>query len=195
LILLKKDICRVEIKLPLGFCPKCKEEVLLKRNDIDICLIVLLTIFTAGIGTIIYLIIYYSDVPKRCIKCNSMCLPVSLQNKQKTVNADGENFKSKSISHKTINYCPACGSKIGNLNNKPNYCPFCGNNLKLREKDLLKVIDCAVCHQKVDKNQESITCSFCGTIFHYNCVSNWLLQHNACPLCQNRFIFPQKGQS
>lgn len=181
--------------MSLGFCPKCKEEVLLKRNDLDICLLIILTIFTAGIGTIIYLIIYYSTEPKRCLKCNSLCVPLSLQNKQLPVNTDVKNPNSKIISHKIINYCPDCGTKLGNLGNEPNYCPFCGSNLKSRKKNELKPIDCAVCHQKVDESQNSIKCAFCGTIFHYNCVSNWLLQHNACPLCQNRFVIPEKSQS
>ena len=181
--------------MSLGYCPKCKEEVLLKRNEIDICLLIILTIFTAGIGTIIYLIIYYSDVPKRCVKCNSICLPISLQNKQNEVNSDVENYNSKKVLHKTINYCPDCGTKLGNLSNIPNFCPFCGSNLRLRKKSELNSINCAVCHQKVDKNQNSIKCAFCGSIFHYNCVSNWLLQHNACPLCQNRFVIPKRGHS
>lgn len=176
--------------MPFGFCPKCKEEVLLKRNDIDICLLIILTIFTAGIGTIIYLIIYYSDIPKRCIKCNSICLPISSQvNKQLKINTDPKNNVSK------INYCSECGAKLGKLSSKPNFCPYCGNNLRAREETLSRPIDCAVCHQKVDKNQHSIKCSFCGTIFHYNCVSNWLITHNACPLCQNRFVIPEKGHS
>ena len=181
--------------MPLGYCPKCKEEVFLKRDDIDICLLIILTIFTAGIGTIVYLIIYYSNEPKRCLKCNSMCLPLSPQNKQKSIISNVQNYELKNISRKTINYCPECGSKLRDPNGKSNFCPFCGSNLKVHLNNELKPIDCAVCHQKVINGQNSIKCSFCGTIFHYNCVSNWLLQHNACPLCQNRFVIPEKGQS
>jgi hypothetical protein len=179
--------------LPLGFCPKCQEEVFLKRNELDICLLIILTLFTAGIGTIIYLIIYYSDEPKRCVKCNSICLPLSPQNRPKKIMVNNNNDGTKNLHHKTINYCPECGVKLGNSSNQANFCPFCGSNLKVRERVLSKNIDCSVCHKKVFSSQNSIKCSFCGATFHNNCVSSWLLQHNACPLCQNRFIIPKRA--
>ena len=43
---------------PSGWCPRCQQNVLLTREEIDTCLAVVLLIFTAGIGLLIYLAIY-----------------------------------------------------------------------------------------------------------------------------------------
>ena len=124
-----------------------------------------------------------------------MCVPLTLHDKRELIDVDVKKHPSKAISHSTINYCPDCGTKLGKLSNEPNFSPFCGCNLNSRKSVELKPFNCAVCHQKVDKSQNSIKCAFCGSIFHFNCVSNWLSQHNACPLCQNRFVIPEKSQS
>jgi hypothetical protein len=57
---------------PIGFCSHCNQKVLLKRQDIDVCLAIILLIFTAGIGLLIYLIIYYSKKENQCIHCGTI---------------------------------------------------------------------------------------------------------------------------
>jgi hypothetical protein len=92
-----------------------------------------------------------------------------------------------------LNYCPYCGSKVIGFKAKINFCPFCGSNLEARQnKGKKKPTQCGVCHQHLKSNQNLITCSFCGIKFHSKCVTNWLLQYNACPLCQNSFIIPER---
>ena len=56
---------------PTGYCPRCQQNVLLKREEIDTCLAIILLIFTAGIGLLIYLAIYYSKAEDRCIHCGA----------------------------------------------------------------------------------------------------------------------------
>ena len=56
---------------PIGYCEHCKQNVLLSRQDIDTCLAIILLLFTAGIGLIIYLIIYYSRPKNRCVHCGT----------------------------------------------------------------------------------------------------------------------------
>ncbi len=58
---------------PTGYCPNCKQQVLLRREPIDVCLAIILALFTAGIGLIIYLIIWYSKPENRCVHCNAIC--------------------------------------------------------------------------------------------------------------------------
>ena len=90
---------------------------------------------------------------------------------------------------KKFNFCPLCGNKLPRLHvNKANFCCYCGN--KLERKRLIKA--CIVCHKQII-NEKSIIikCSFCGSISHSSCVSSWLLKYNACPMCQNVFLFPE----
>ncbi|MFX1554074.1 MAG: RING finger domain-containing protein, partial [Promethearchaeota archaeon] len=56
-----------------------------------------------------------------------------------------------------------------------------------------KKVQCIICHKMVDPNRhEIISCSYCGSMYHSTCVSSWLLKYNACPMCQNVFVFPHK---
>jgi hypothetical protein len=48
-----------------GYCPKCAKEVYMKREEIDICLCIILAIFTAGIGLLIYMVIYLDKKENR----------------------------------------------------------------------------------------------------------------------------------
>ncbi len=121
-------------KNPTGFCPRCNQEVLLTREDIDVCLAIILLIFTAGIGLIIYLVIYYSRVEDRCVHCGTKITtlkttsPYTYQFQPQTqqqsystpVNVSGENIGS---SH---NFCALCGEKL-DIGIK--FCPNCGSKI------------------------------------------------------------------
>lgn len=131
-------------KNPVGFCPSCKEQVLLKREEMDICLLIILFIFTAGIGALIYALIHLSKPENRCIHCNSVVespLPNQKQySKQELVyRMNGNPYNStaqvKAISvegnvnneSEKTNYCPNCGVKLANRDNIL-FCPYCGSS-------------------------------------------------------------------
>ena len=98
------------------------------------------------------------------------------------------------LSEKNYNYCPNCGRKLPKSNNnKLNYCQFCGKKLKTSKEILNRKVQCTICHKMVDPyRHKTIGCSYCGSLYHSTCVSPWLLKYNACPMCQNVFLFPSK---
>ena len=50
---------------------------------------------------------------------------------------------------------------------------------------------CIVCHKETEpENNEIIKCPFCESLSHPDCITAWLLTYNACPMCQNKFLFP-----
>ena len=59
---------------PTGFCPRCNQNVLLTRKDFDTCLAIILLIFTAGIGLIIYLAVYHSKPEDKCVHCGTQII-------------------------------------------------------------------------------------------------------------------------
>ncbi|MEJ2296521.1 MAG: hypothetical protein P8Y23_17375 [Candidatus Lokiarchaeota archaeon] len=61
------------------YCNKCQSYGLTKREDLDMGIVIILFIFTGGLGFLIYLGIYYDKEPNRCIHCNSICNPVILE--------------------------------------------------------------------------------------------------------------------
>ena len=97
------------------------------------------------------------------------------------------------LPEKFYNFCPNCGKKLPKLNiDKLNFCSFCGR--KLNKSKTRK--SCTICHERVITGPtKAIKCSFCGSMYHSTCVSSWLLKYNACPMCQNVFIFPNKTVS
>jgi hypothetical protein len=115
------------------YCPHCKQRVLLVRKNFDICLALILLIFTAGIGLIIYLIIYYSQPKNRCIHCGTEInlLPSefssesSLQGSQQALI---KNHQRDVINEEQkIAYCPFCGIKLDKREQK--FCENCGSSL------------------------------------------------------------------
>jgi len=116
------------------YCPNCKMNVLTVREDIDICLIIILSIFTAGIGTLIYLAIYYEKEPNRCVHCKSICQPIfNIQNdsvlnsKPSQINKyqEAEKFAQVAVESK---FCSNCGVKIGEREGLK-FCAFCGTKI------------------------------------------------------------------
>lgn len=122
--------------VPMGYCPHCKKNVLLKRQDIDACLAIILLIFTAGIGLLIYLILYYSKKENRCVHCGTEVTrflnDLSADEQILPYNPPSEDLKALPkpiITDQTdiANYCPLCGENLGNR--KPKFCPHCGSKL------------------------------------------------------------------
>ncbi len=101
------------------------------------------------------------------------------------------------MTNKTINFCPYCGKRIRfYIKDKLNYCCFCGKKLKVEKHKIISQVQCTICHIKIDPDKDkTIKCSFCGSTYHYRCVYSWLQNYNACPMCQNVFLFPNKSIS
>ena len=120
-----------------GYCYHCKQQVLLKREDIDICLALILLIFTAGIGLLIYLAIYYGKEENRCVHCGATCSQtferpgpqvapqVSPQPQyQERALPPQEIEKPKT---KDVNFCPFCGDSFDQQGVK--FCSNCGSKV------------------------------------------------------------------
>ena len=122
---------------PTGYCYHCKQQVLLKREDIDICLALILLIFTAGIGLVIYIVIYYSKEEDRCVHCGATCsqtLEGSVTQGAPQISQQSQHQDSPSrvqevvVEKKTeINFCPFCGENFDQGGVK--YCPNCGSKV------------------------------------------------------------------
>ncbi len=98
------------------------------------------------------------------------------------------------MSGKAFNYCPHCGKKLPKTNgSKANFCCYCGRKLRNENKKTYTRIQCTICHKYISNEYiNTIKCSYCGSQYHSSCVTSWLLKYNACPMCQNVFIFPDK---
>jgi len=118
---------------PTEYCPHCKQRVLLVRKNFDICLALILLIFTAGIGLIVYLIIYYSQPKNRCIHCGTEInlLPSEFSNVsslQSSQQAFIKNHQQVVINEDdNASYCPYCGIKLEKRKQK--FCENCGSCL------------------------------------------------------------------
>jgi hypothetical protein len=126
------------------YCKKCGAEVPTKREEIDWFLLVILTIFTAGFGVLIYLAIYFDKPENRCVYCNSVCValneyqpyePARNANRSTSTSAD---YPRKQVAVATVQedrdtesigkFCPSCGAKLDERS-KVNFCAYCGFDL------------------------------------------------------------------
>ncbi len=131
-----------------GYCPHCKQQVLLVREKMDVCLAFILLIFTAGVGFIIYLIYYYSKPENRCIHCYTLVqsamttqytpstekLPYQEQSYQIPTNyreKRGTNREyvsvESTVGRTEILNCPYCGARIESKSQK--FCTNCASRL------------------------------------------------------------------
>lgn len=93
--------------------------MLLAREDIDLLLAIILLCFTAGIGLIIYLMIYYSKPENMCVHCNSV---VSSQSP-----GDIPQIKSSQLQTTEVEYNQVVVSQEPE---KQKYCQFCGEKIQ-----------------------------------------------------------------
>lgn len=119
---------------PSGYCPRCQQNVLLTREEIDTCLAIVLLIFTAGIGLIIYLAIYYSKPEEYCVHCNTKVTAfhtptphtyqtqAQIQQPSYTTPVQGSEDKTG----ERPNFCALCGEK---LEIGVRFCPNCGSQI------------------------------------------------------------------
>jgi len=121
----------------LGYCPICKQNVLLVREALNWPLMIILLIF-GGIGLIIYLVIYYNKPESRCIHCHTQ---ISLESdksvqsstyvqvvNQKTLHSDtSSDVKVKADETSNLKNCRYCGEPL--LNELAKFCPHCGSRV------------------------------------------------------------------
>ena len=128
------------------YCPNCQKEVQTKREDINWALLVLLTIFTAGIGVLVYLSAYFKKPMNKCIYCNAICFSreqLHLNNENRNEISLNNHSSSEQVlttikktplkkgnaqSHKNHKYCSNCGLEIDHRE-KLNFCAYCGFQL------------------------------------------------------------------
>ncbi len=120
------------------YCPNCKMNVLTVREDIDMCLLIILFIFTAGIGILIYLAIYYDKEPNRCVHCKSICHPISNIHNDSVLNLKPSQNNNYQEAGKYVEnneqavgeskFCSNCGVKIGEREGLK-FCAFCGTKI------------------------------------------------------------------
>jgi hypothetical protein len=122
----------------VGFCPFCKQNVLLVREAVNWSLIIILIIFTGGIGLIVYGIAYFNKAPSRCIHCRSQIALSSTSNVQSSnqnqtitqleqesdINAGDHLGDNKTLQQ---NLCSFCGEAL--LNKKAMFCAHCGTKV------------------------------------------------------------------
>ncbi|MEJ2251116.1 MAG: zinc-ribbon domain-containing protein [Candidatus Lokiarchaeota archaeon] len=137
-------------KNPTGYCPHCKQNVLLTREDIDVCLAIILLIFTAGIGLIIYIAIYYSKPENRCVHCNTIVEPKynfpNRQTQARMTYQDHDNpyvYQEKVESKSNSNYMPLEATKA--YSDKQRYCELCGAKIESENQKF-----CSNCGNKFD---------------------------------------------
>jgi hypothetical protein len=106
-----------------GYCPHCERVVKATRRSLDVALIILLAIFTAGIGVLIYLVVFYSRNDKNlCDECNS-----TLQTVPKNYDVDSqENLAPKPNPYKISSRNDSSDNEEEITSKKGEYCPFCG---------------------------------------------------------------------
>ena len=120
------------------YCPNCKMNVLTVREDINLCLIIILCILSAGIFVLIYLAIYYDKEPNRCVHCKSICLPISNNQNDSTLNSkptqiykyhEAENYvENDAHIADESKFCSNCGVKVGEREGLK-FCAFCGTKI------------------------------------------------------------------
>ncbi len=122
----------------IGYCPSCKQNVILVREAVNWALVIILTVLTGGIGLIVYGIIYFNKAPRRCIHCRSLIVLTSTSNVQSSnqsqpiarleqesdINVGDSVEENKTLQQ---NLCSFCGEIL--LNKEAKFCAHCGTKV------------------------------------------------------------------
>jgi predicted RNA-binding Zn-ribbon protein involved in translation (DUF1610 family) len=122
----------------LGYCPNCRQNVLLVREAINWPLAIILLIFTGGIGLIIYLIIYFNQARSRCIHCHSLIplksnnaiqtpSPIQTGNQLRQESEITTGDTAKDVKTQRQQFCSFCGERL--ISKDANFCPYCGTKI------------------------------------------------------------------
>ncbi|MFW9894924.1 MAG: hypothetical protein ACFFD7_03890 [Candidatus Thorarchaeota archaeon] len=119
------------------YCPKCKQNVLTKKEDFRIGLAIILIIFTGGLGLLIYLAIYLDKDRNRCVHCNSICGPKLVSNQSSSnyqvISSSNQISSQKAVVQTQLvegnpKYCFNCGVELDQREDAK-FCRFCGTNI------------------------------------------------------------------
>ena len=120
------------------YCPNCKTNVLTMREEIDICLVIILCIFTAGFGLLIYLAIYYDKKPIHCVHCKAICrniLPAQTNNHSTLKTKDHKSYQEVKLYKQNepaiedqSKFCYNCGVQLSERE-ELKFCAFCGSKI------------------------------------------------------------------
>ena len=119
-------------KNPTGYCPNCQQDVLLVREEFEVCLAIFLLIFTAGIGFIIYLIVYLRRAEDRCVHCGTKITIIQSHYSQSSSHLPTQQYKYNYETQKQ-QISSATKSAKKNETEYPKFCAFCGEELKSTE--------------------------------------------------------------
>ncbi|MHA2288524.1 MAG: hypothetical protein ACXABG_07040 [Promethearchaeota archaeon] len=118
-----------------GYCPYCKQNVLMVREAVNWALVIVLIIFTGGIGLIVYAIVYFNKTPNHCIHCRSKIISASTIN-DKSLNQvqstpqlgqDSGNNSLEIAKEQQQIFCSFCGEALHNR--KAKFCAHCGSKV------------------------------------------------------------------
>lgn len=122
--------------MTIGYCPVCRKEVALTREEFNVCLFCVL--LPTGVGGIIYLLIWlFGSKIDKCVFCRNKTLPLQQAQAQGLLSSKAGvtpllNKPNKSIIDQTQNGRNI--SQIKETNNEGNvteiFCPFCGYNVR-----------------------------------------------------------------
>ena len=110
-----------------GYCPNCKHEVMMVREEINIPLVVILAIFTSGILVLVYFIIYNKKEPQFCVHCKSECKTLTIV----TTAPSAKRYQLqiyKTEEKDIVKFCPTCGVKLGDRDDIK-FCALCGGQI------------------------------------------------------------------
>lgn len=127
-------------------------------------------------------------MPKICSNCKSVnndqvkyCIRCGYSNfdQMETTGPNCE-FCGKSFpSGRNINFCPSCGKKQSTSK----------SITKMKQLIAPEGIKhkCGICLQEIDYG--FIVCPSCLNPFHFNHISNWVIENGLCPLCRTKLVF------
>jgi len=120
------------------YCPNCRTNVLTVREEIDLGLVIILCIFTAGFGLLIYLAIYYDKKPTHCVHCKAICGPYlseQTNNYSPLKTSEDKSYQevklykaSEPVIEKHSPFCYNCGVQLSEREGLK-FCAFCGSKI------------------------------------------------------------------
>lgn len=120
------------------YCSNCKTNVLTVREEIDLGLVIILFIFTAGFGLLIYLAIYYDKKPTHCVHCKAICRPNLSEQTNNHLTLKPNEAKSyqevklykanEPIIEEHSKFCYNCGVQLSEREGLK-FCAFCGTKI------------------------------------------------------------------
>ena len=88
--------------------------------------------------------------------------------------------------------CPGNNNRRNNMNqrllNSPTYNP---NDIEKKEikynNEIHNDRECTICLEEYEENNELYQLQ-CGHYYHKECIDDWLLKHQTCPLCRLNLV-------